>query len=334
MATARRQTVAWESRWAVPVALACFAAVALMVVGAFTNQVTGTGDAEILESTHEHLSSLAINGAMQSLAFLLLTAPLYYLFRAAGARSSRVRRQLVGLVLVAPLFLCVASALLIPARESAANQFEAGEAKSTLTQAEAHEKCSKQQGEEDAKEFAEEFEPKQGETALAACETRKIRDEEASNAISEAGLAPLASGLGIAGGLGFAFAMGYTCFWAMRVGLLTRFWGSLGMALAVASLLNLILFTLLWFIYLALVILNRVPRGRPPAWDAGEEIPWPSPGEKAAQELQPEDPSAEVITTSEAGELPAGGETNAAGDSDQGDQSPLSKNPRKRKRRA
>jgi hypothetical protein len=32
-------------------------------------------------------------------------------------------------------------------------------------------------------------------------------------------------------------------------------------------------------------VLDRLPGGRPPAWDAGEAIPWPSPGEKAAAEL-------------------------------------------------
>ena len=32
-----------------------------------------------------------------------------------------------------------------------------------------------------------------------------------------------------------------------------------------------------------------LPGGRPPAWEAGEAIPWPTPGEKAAGELEPED---------------------------------------------
>ena len=44
-------------------------------------------------------------------------------------------------------------------------------------------------------------------------------------------------------------------------------------------------FALLWFVYLAFLLLGRVPGGRPPAWAAGEAIPWPSPGEKAAADL-------------------------------------------------
>ncbi len=78
----------------------------------------------------------------------------------------------------------------------------------------------------------------------------------------------------------------------MRTGLLTRFWGSLGIALGVAALLLLIQFTLLWFLYFGLLVLGWVPGGRPPAWAAGEAIPWPTPGEKAAAEIspKPEDP--------------------------------------------
>ena len=67
----------------------------------------------------------------------------------------------------------------------------------------------------------------------------------------------------------------------MRTGLLTRFWGSLGMALGVAALLLLVQFTMIWFIYFGLLLLGRLPGGRPPAWAAGEAIPWPTPGEKA-----------------------------------------------------
>ncbi len=70
----------------------------------------------------------------------------------------------------------------------------------------------------------------------------------------------------------------------MRVGLLTRFFATLGMALA-ASLILIqpqlsLLALMIWFAWLGFVILDKVPRGRPPAWDAGEAIPWPRPGEE------------------------------------------------------
>ena len=53
----------------------------------------------------------------------------------------------------------------------------------------------------------------------------------------------------------------------MRTGLLTRFWGSLGMALGAVSFIF-FQFALLWFVYLALLLLGRVPGGRPPAWES------------------------------------------------------------------
>ncbi len=73
------------------------------------------------------------------------------------------------------------------------------------------------------------------------------------------------------------------------------------MALGVAAFLLLIQFTLLWFLYFGLLVAGWIPGGRPPAWAAGEAIPWPTPGEKAAEELEgandpskledPEDPT-------------------------------------------
>jgi hypothetical protein len=77
----------------------------------------------------------------------------------------------------------------------------------------------------------------------------------------------------------------------MRTGLLTRFWGSLGMALGVAALLLRVEFTMIWFIYFGFLLLGRLPGGRPPAWDAGEAVPWPTPGEKAAESLEANEPS-------------------------------------------
>jgi hypothetical protein len=70
----------------------------------------------------------------------------------------------------------------------------------------------------------------------------------------------------------------------MRVGLLTRFWGSLGIALAAVSVFF-FQFALLWFVYLGLLLLGLVRGGRPPAWQSGEAEPWPTPGEKAAQQM-------------------------------------------------
>lgn len=305
----RSRILEWEGRWAAPAGLATLAAIVLLVAGAMISApVHGDGKAEILQTAHEHSSSLVIGGVLQAIGFALLVAPLVVLFRAAQARSNRVRGQLLSLVVAAPLFFAAATVLNAAATTDAADQFAAGEAKSTLTKPEAARECRSERGDTDAKSFAEEFEPAKGEPALAACEDRKVEDDEAANAIGDASLESAASFFGLGGRFGLAVALLYTGLWAMRVGLLTRFWGSLGMALGVATLLGLVLFLVIWFIYVALLLIGRVPGGRPPAWAAGEAIPWPTPGEKAAASLEPADsPDASESPTLGTGDSPDGG---------------------------
>ncbi|HUC01058.1 MAG TPA: hypothetical protein VMS11_14655, partial [Solirubrobacterales bacterium] len=49
---------------------------------------------------------------------------------------------------------------------------------------------------------------------------------------------------------------------------------------------------LIFFLYFAVLLIGKLPGGRPPAWAAGEAIPWPSPGEKMAAQMEPSDPDA------------------------------------------
>jgi hypothetical protein len=71
--------------------------------------------------------------------------------------------------------------------------------------------------------------------------------------------------------------------WAQRVGLLTRFWGSLGIALGAAMIIILpvaLLGIVLWFMALGMMLLGIGRGGRPPAWEAGVAIPWVRPGDE------------------------------------------------------
>jgi hypothetical protein len=84
------------------------------------------------------------------------------------------------------------------------------------------------------------------------------------------GLASLALGLGWV----------VICLNAMRVGLLTRFMGVLGIicgALIVLPILSpLPIVQTFWLGAMALLLLGRWPNGVPPAWVTGEAQPWPS----------------------------------------------------------
>ena len=95
-----------ERRWAMPVALATFAALALLVVSTIVvSSVSGDGEAEILRAADAHRSDIVLSSILQALGLALLVPALAFLFRAAQARSERVRPQLIGLVIAAPLFL-------------------------------------------------------------------------------------------------------------------------------------------------------------------------------------------------------------------------------------
>jgi hypothetical protein len=285
----RAETLEQESRWAPPVALATLVSVVLIVAAQFVSGVSGDGGAEVLRSVDENSGSVMLSGLMQAVGFALLVFTLLYLFRAARARSQQVRSQLIGLVVAAPLFLALAAGFTMVAQQEAADEFVAGDAKPALTQQEANEDCVEEREDEDKGFLVDEYEPQKGQTPLRACEDRKLADDAASEARAEASLAPLATGLGLAGALGIVVALFYTCLWAMRTGLLSRFWGSLGMAAGIATVLGLIFFLLIWLVYFAFLVLGRVPGGKPPAWAAGEAIPWPTPGERAAAEMEPED---------------------------------------------
>ncbi|MGN6201635.1 MAG: hypothetical protein ACTHNY_04445 [Solirubrobacterales bacterium] len=257
-----------ESRWALPAALAAFAAVLLMFLPGFVSSVSGSGEAEVLRSIDVHGGSVTLSSGLQAAAFLLLAFPLVYLFMAARARSERVLPALLAIVIAAPLLVGVGTVLYGQARQEAAETFVAGEAKPTISKQDLKERC------EDEKPVAE-------------CEKEKREDDAASNALSDASLSTPAGILTLGGGLLFAIGLFYTCLWAMRLGLLSRFWGSLGMALGIAILLGFVILAIVWFLYLGLLYLGFLPGGKPPAWEEGEAVPWPTPGEKAAAELEP-----------------------------------------------
>jgi hypothetical protein len=104
--------------------------------------------------------------------------------------------------------------------------------------------------------------------------------DTAKSLIDNSSLADTATALGLPAVLGLVVAMIYIPMMAMRVGLISRFWGTLGMALGVGSaLLGLVAFVGLafWFAYIGFLIGGWLKAGRPPAWDAGEAIPWPPP---------------------------------------------------------
>jgi hypothetical protein len=250
----RSQVVAWEERWSMPTALAALGAVAFVIAAiVVASQGVGSadGDSELLRNVDAHRTAQMISSILQAIGVGLLAAPLYYLFRSANARSERMRGQLVGVIVAAPLFLAALAILSGISTLHAASDFVSNEVPHLV--------------------------------AKGVALNSDRADEIANETISDAPLRPLAAGFGLGGQLGFVVAMVYTCLYAMRVGLLPRFWGSLGMALGAVSFIF-FQFALLWFVYLGILLLRR--DSQPPAWASGEAIPWPSPGDKTAAAME------------------------------------------------
>jgi MFS family permease len=116
----------------------------------------------------------------------------------------------------------------------------------------------------------------------------KDAEQLAEDLAKDSGLLQLASGLGLAGTFGLAAGVFYTSLWSMRTGLISRFLGTFGMAVAVVFV-AIQFGVLIWFIGLGF-LLSRL-RPPPPAWDAGIAVPWPKPGEQvgAPDAEQPRD---------------------------------------------
>jgi hypothetical protein len=263
MQRSRAEQLAWEARWSLPVSVLTLLAIVVFVAAIVVASKVGggSGESELLRNVDAHSTARIVSGVLQGIAVGLLAAPLAYLFRAAKARSEKMRGQLIGVAIAAPLFLAVAAVLTAISIVHAASDFTSGEVPHLLAK------------------------------GISLGSDRA--NEAATDAVTGDSLRPLAAGFALGGQLGFAVAMVYTALYGMRTGLLTRFWGSLGMALGAVSFFPVFFqFAVLWFVYLGLLIIGRIPGGRPPAWAAGEPIPWPTPGDKAAAELAPpaEDP--------------------------------------------
>jgi hypothetical protein len=252
----RQQILEREQRGRQLAAYAAIAAAPLYIVSLFSLRGTGvplTGLAtEQLRAVNEVSGQVVLAGVLSALALALVTIPLYYLFRATQARSTRVNPAMVGFVFIGPLLLAAQTVIKAIAQVQLASDFVAG--------------------------------------STAGGDIYTLLDD----LIDDSTLNQVGSYLILPALLALVVAMVYVPLNAMRAGLLTRFFATLGMALAVSLVLLQpqlsLLALMIWFAWLGFVILDRVPRGRPPAWAAGEAIPWPRPGDEPRPAVAAEAP--------------------------------------------
>ncbi|MGZ8667687.1 MAG: hypothetical protein ACXWZM_11345, partial [Solirubrobacterales bacterium] len=218
-------------------AIAAFAALACYVVSVLIEQGTGVKtdgpENRQLLSFDQHSGTLLLATVIRSLGFAAICLPLYYLFRAAQARSEKVRSEMVGFAFIGPAILAVQGILAWAASRGISSDFiDSG--------------------------------------------TNTVK--AAKDLIDASGIRNVASALLIPAVLGLMVAMIYIPLQAYRVGLVTRFSGTLAMALGASMFLIFpvaLLGILCWLVFVGLIFIDKLPFGsRPPAWDAGKAIPW------------------------------------------------------------
>ncbi len=220
----------------------------LFIIATFLSQNIavpfGGLETERLRAIDDAAGGLLVSAVLQALAVLSVIPILLYLFRAAQARSERVRPAMVGFVFIGPILLAIFFVAFSIAQSSLASDFvsQAGPGGDIYTLLD------------------------------------DLRDDNT--------LYQFAASLYLPATIGFVVGVFYVALQAMRTGLLTRMSATLGMALAVATIViagPAMIGVMIWFGWVGFTVLGKTPRGAPPAWAAGEAMPWPKAGEQAAR---------------------------------------------------
>jgi hypothetical protein len=337
----RERIIERERRWARPAAIAALGGLLLLVVG-LIQRASVPGDdqtADQLRAFHDHAGALSVSAVLTGLAFLLWTIPLLYLFRAAQARNPRVQRALVAFCIIGPALIGAQNIVNGLAISSVASDFveRSGEEPErplpefgrqvardprSIERVTFHTDSDTLEVEQaDGAFYRAQYEPGVEDQLLSRVDDVGIDNEDdagggpqdafAERLLDDSGGVTVGRSLLFPALLGMIIVMVYTPLQALRAGLLTRFFATLGMALGASLILlpQAPVLIGLWFGYLGLLFLGRVPGGRPPAWEAGEAIPWPRPGEEPSPEARQ---SGEAIQ-GEASEVAGGAEPSPGG---------------------
>jgi hypothetical protein len=302
----KQELLDFQARWMRPAGIcAILGALVFAVSLPIQPSTSGDNDAERLTNFHKNATELIVGqGILIGIAVLLFMPLLYVLIRSVVGRTERVRRWMVALAFIGPILFSISGVIVALGLTDVADKF--------VDQAPAKEQQARQQATAARIAPAKGGNAKGGNAKPATTTTQptttqptttqpttttqsttttprtpeqaagKARDDLASDLIDDSGALQAGSLVRFVGLISLVFAMIYIPLWCMRTGLLTRFWAYLGLALGVALLLVPIgIFGLvLWFALVGLMTAGWWPRPLPPAWAAGEAIPWPRPGEE------------------------------------------------------
>jgi hypothetical protein len=122
---------------------------------------------------------------------------------------------------------------------------------------------------------------------VAAIETHKfatghdLSNHAVENALTKGAANLVVDYLSLVAGLSLAVGMIVTMINAMRVGLVTRWMGVVGIISGILIFLPIGGATLevvpsFWIVAMGILFIGKWPNGQPPAWESGEARPWPS----------------------------------------------------------
>jgi hypothetical protein len=317
----REAIIERERRWAVPAAVAAFAAVVLLVASLISRSgISSSSNSGVqLASFNDHPGALVFSSILSGAGFAIFALPLAYLFLAARARNPRIQPALIVLCFLGPVLIGVQGVINGFGLKSASSDYVAQKQRyesqphpfkqftedlqanpTPLSKVNVYTDANTIEVENNDGSFYWLDYPQAKEKSLIgstdsgnstvdssvsdtsligqqsnvdnAIDTGgKVGDALATHIADDNSTVKLASDLIFPAALAMIFAVVYTALQSYRVGLLTRFFGTLGMALGVSVVLLPFAPALiaLWLGWLGLIFIDKVPGRRPPAWEAG-----------------------------------------------------------------
>ena len=263
----KQEQLQWERKWAPLAAGAAFVAALLPIAStiwasSLLGSIPATNSEDIfLRRVHENSSGYVAAGIVTSIGTLALAAVLVYLYQAVKARRPQIPRIALILAILAPLVAGGAGVARQAVIANTANDFVQHPPPPPKVTPVEQNKLNSLRG----KDYADELEK------LAS---KPARDKLKSGSVTTVAYIGLIANLL----LGVAFVL--VAMHAMRSGLLSRFMGILGVIVGALTAIPILggapVVQLFWLIAMGILFLNRWPQGRGPAWDAVEEIPWPT----------------------------------------------------------
>jgi hypothetical protein len=277
----KKEILDFQARWMRPAGVAAILAAALLVASGVVGSVGSADDnAEQLQLYREHSGRFLLASVISGLGLLLIVLPLYFLFRSARARSDRVRSFAAPLLMLGALLVCVQGIVFSLGFKDASDTYVAGVG---AVEAKARQQPASPTG-TTTEQTTTGTTTTDTSTQQKTTEQRvsDARDDYAEDTINDQSKVKTGRIIGLFGSLALIAGAIYTLIWSMRTGLLTRFMATIGMVFIGALLLLPSLGPIglvLWFAVLGLMLGGWWIRSLPPAWAAGEAIPWLRPGE-------------------------------------------------------